>query len=239
MRSRSKRRASGTYVLEGRRSLDQALQLGVDPELVFVTASRAQDYDAVGDRVRIVGERRLAQISSLDTSDGVLGVAATSIARFEEVAKRDCILLPIGLQDPGNLGTLLRSALAFFASVGLVVGPGTVDPFSPKVVRATTGLISLAAIHETDNYTACLSELGQRGVMRVALVPRAGTRLLMAPLPRPFAILIGSEAHGIGADLLADCDGLVSIPHRAQIDSLNAGVAGSIALFSFAGLVGG
>jgi len=202
--------------------------------LVFASPDQVDRYQAVGDRLRVVPKRRLEQISSLDTSDGVIGVKSIVTDSLASVAERDCILVPIGLQDPGNLGTLLRSALAFFERVGLVVGPDTVDPFSPKVVRATTGLLGLVAIHETDDYGACLVELGERGVTGVALVPHAGVSLTDVAPAAPIALLIGSEAHGIPDELCSRCAWSVSIAQRSQVESLNAGVAGSIALFHLA-----
>jgi TrmH family RNA methyltransferase len=235
IRSRHERRASGTYVLEGRRSVDQAIELGVPIEALFVTEERIEWYDQFAYPLRRVSTRRLTQISSLTTCDGVLGIAPLTTCDFEELVSRSCILVPIGLQDPGNLGTLLRSALAFFDSVGLVLGPATADPFAPKVVRATTGLVGAVAIHEVREYEACLDKLGQAGVRRLALVPRAPEPMSLWPTSTPLALLVGSEAQGIEEGLLAHCDGALSIPQRAEVESLNAGVAGSIALFLCAG----
>lgn len=188
----------------------------------------------MGDQVRVVPERRLAQVSSLTNTDGVIGLAPLLLASFALLANQECILFPVGLQDPGNLGTLIRSALAFFSQVGLVVGPKTVDPFSPKVVRATTGLISLVAVCEVNDYEQSLGQLGVAGVSRLALLPHEQGNLAQARSVTPLALLVGSEAHGIGGALLELCDGVISIPQRTQVDSLNAGVAGSIALFQLA-----
>ena len=231
IRSRIQRRSTGTYVLEGRRSVDQAIDLAVEIELLYVTEDRAKSYQALGDRLRIVTEKRLTQISSLTSSDGVVGIAPMVMTAADELPSQDCILVPVGVQDPGNLGTLLRSALAFYQRVGLVVGPATVDPFSPKVVRATTGLISLVAVSEVEDYRSCLEALGRAGVTRLALVPQSLGSLPVDPPATPFALLVGSEAHGIDGDLVSGCDGVISIPQKSQVESLNAGVAGSIALF--------
>ncbi|WP_298211202.1 RNA methyltransferase [Ferrimicrobium sp.] len=234
LRSRAGRRASRTYVLEGRRSLDQAIEIGEAIGTVFVTEERLEEYLQLGDQIRVVPERRLAHVSSLTNTDGVIGLAPMQLASFALLAAQECILFPVGLQDPGNLGTLIRSALAFFSRVGLVVGPKTVDPFSPKVVRATTGLISLVAVSEVDSYEQSLLELGKAGVSRLALVPHEAGNLMELRSAAPVALLVGSEAHGIEEALLAHCDGVISIPQRTQVESLNAGVAGSIALFHLA-----
>lgn len=221
-------------MLEGRRSLDQAIALGEAIGTVFVTEARLENYRHLGDRVRVVPERRLAQVSSLTNTDGVIGLAPLRLASLALLANQECILFPVGLQDPGNLGTLIRSALAFFSQVGLLVGPKTVDPFSPKVVRATTGLISLVAVCEVDDYEQSLIELGETGVSRLALLPHEEGNLAHAPSLTPLALLVGSEAHGIEDALLEHCDGVISIPQRTQVESLNAGVAGSIALSQLA-----
>ncbi|MGC9155859.1 MAG: TrmH family RNA methyltransferase [Ferrimicrobium sp.] len=234
LRSRTERRASRTYVLEGRRSVDQAIDLGAAIELVFVTAERLENYLQLGDRLRVVPERRLAQISSLTNTDGVIGLAPMETTTLAVLATQECILFPVGLQDPGNLGTLIRSALAFYQRVGLVIGPRTVDPFSPKVVRATTGLISLVAVGEVEDYEQSLIELGDAGVNRLALVPHVEGNLGEVSSSVPLALLVGSEAHGVGDTLLDYCDGVISIPQHAHVESLNAGVAGSIALFQLA-----
>jgi RNA methyltransferase, TrmH family len=121
--------------------------------------------------------------------------------------------------DPGNVGTLLRSADAFAASVAL--SPGSADPTGPKALRASMGAVFRVPTCGFDDAPG----------RRMALVPRGGTPLPDVDLDSPVTFVLGAEREGLPSDVLARCDERVSIPQRGDAESLNVAMAGAIALY--------
>jgi TrmH family RNA methyltransferase len=142
------------------------------------------------------------------------------------------LLVLAGLQDPGNVGTLLRSAEAFAAG-GVLLLPGTASPWNPKALRASAGsAFRVPAI--TVSESEALSLLHEHGVPAVAAVARGGATVDTAPLNGPAALLIGNEGAGLSASLLAAASHRVTIPMPGAIESLNAAIAGSLLLYEAA-----
>jgi TrmH family RNA methyltransferase len=142
------------------------------------------------------------------------------------------LLAIAGVQDPGNLGTILRSAEAFGAG-GVILGEGTVSPFNPKVVRASAGSVFRVAAARV-KLAPAVERMRERGLRLIATSSHKGTRVDEAKLAGPLAIFIGSEGAGVPKELLAKMDEVVAIPHSPQVESLNAGVAASIVLYEAA-----
>jgi TrmH family RNA methyltransferase len=137
-----------------------------------------------------------------------------------------------GLQDPGNLGTIARSAEAFGVT-GLLLGERTVSPWNWKAVRASAGsLFRLPALKvELAN---ALREIKARGVRLLATSSHKGTAIAEVDLRGPVAFIVGSEGAGIPKDVLALADEVVAIPQSSRVESLNAGIAASILLYEAA-----
>ena len=241
---------SGDCAIEGLRILEEAIRSGLRFSAVFFRES-AQDR----------AERLLPQIGaqietlllpdklfdSLVPSESPQGVAA--LVRLKEFSLDDVmekerlragpIVVLAGLQDPGNLGTILRSAEAF-GSAGVVLGEGTVSPFNSKVVRASAGSVFRLPLVHTHGKSASskLEEVSEKlraqGVRLIATSSHKGTPLDQADLKGKTAIYFGNEGAGLPRDLMAKMDELISIPHTSQVESLNAGVAASIVLYEAA-----
>ena len=124
--------------------------------------------------------------------------------------------------DPGNVGTLLRSADAFGAGVAL--SAGCADPTSPKALRASMGSI----------FRVPLAGFGEGSGRRVALVPRGGTPLPELALDGEIVLVLGAEREGLPGDVLASCDERATIPQTGDAESLNVAMAGTIALYELA-----
>jgi TrmH family RNA methyltransferase len=153
----------------------------------------------------------------------------SSLSDLLERLQAGPLVVVVGLQDPGNLGTILRSAEAFGAA-GVLLGEGTVSPFNPKVVRGSAGSLFRLPIVRV-KLAEVLLELREKAVRLVATSSHKGIPLPKANLSAPIAILIGGEGAGVPRDLLAKADEVVAIPHTPQVESLNAGVAASIVLY--------
>lgn len=142
------------------------------------------------------------------------------------------IVVAAGLQDPGNVGTLMRSAEAFGAT-GVVLSEGTVSAFNPKVVRASAGSLFRLNVVRGELAAVCAA-MRERGVRLVATSSHKGVALPEADLRGPLALLIGNEGAGLGRDIISGMDVVVSIPQATPVESLNAGVAGSVILYEVA-----
>jgi TrmH family RNA methyltransferase len=137
-----------------------------------------------------------------------------------------------GVQDPGNLGTILRSAEAFGAG-GVLLGEGTVSPFNSKVIRASAGSVFRLPIAKA-KLNDVLDQLRAKEIRLIATSSHKSKPLPEANLSSHLAIFIGSEGAGLSRELLSRMDEVVEIPHSPNVESLNAGVAASIVLYEVA-----
>ena len=173
------------------------------------------------------GAEDVKRLSALTTPTGPVAVFPFLDVKTDELLEQqDRVLLLDGVQDPGNVGTAIRSAHAFDA--GVVLSRGTADLYNPKTVRATMGSIFHAPIARGVESVAFLKEARVAGYLILAAVPAGGERLRDVAAGK-VVLVIGTEGRGISEEVLAACDGTVSIPSRAA--SLNAGVAASILLY--------
>jgi TrmH family RNA methyltransferase len=236
--SRGEPTSDGYCALEGFRILEEAIRSGVRFRAVFFSESAAIRAEKLLSQLGAQVETLLLPdklFASVVPSDAPQGVAA--LARWKEYSIEDMLaksragplLAMAGVQDPGNLGTILRSAEAFGAG-GVVLGEGTVSPFNPKVVRASAGSIFRLPVARA-KLSDALGLMKEQGLRLVATVSHKGAPLDQAKLSGPLAIFIGSEGAGLPRDLIKEMDEVVAIPQAPQVESLNAGVAASIVLY--------
>jgi len=232
---------AGDCAIEGLRIVEEAIRSGLRLHAVFFSESaetRAERLlPQLGAHVEtVVLPDKL--FSSAVPSETPQGVAA--LVRYRQHSLQDVlgriqagpVVAVAGVQDPGNLGTILRSAEAFGAA-GVLLGEGTVSPFNPKVVRGSAGSIFRLPVVRVKLGDA-LTLLSEQEVRLVATSSHKGTPLPEAKLGGPIAVFIGGEGAGVPRDLLAKVDEIVAIPHTPQVESLNAGVAASIVLYEIA-----
>lgn len=232
------RRQTDAFVIEGVRLTEELLASGWPAEFGLYSSnlsSRGQELvqrlAAKGVAVEETTREVIQSLSDTETSQGLLVVA-----RMRELplpVSLDFVLVLDALRDPGNLGTLLRSAAAAGVQA-VLLAPGCVDPFSPKVVRSSMGAIFHLPLRSLgwDAISSLLKTPKQGGPLCVYLAEAAqGLPFWEADLRKPLAIIIGAEAAGPGAEARALADHAVHIPMRGKSESLNAAMAGSILLF--------
>jgi TrmH family RNA methyltransferase len=179
-----------------------------------------------------------ALFNSIVPSDAPQGVAAlvkvpaSSAAQILERSPSGPIVVAAGLQDPGNLGTIFRSAEAFGAA-GIFLTEGTVGPYNPKVLRGSAGSIFRLPFLQIAS-GELMALLRQRGVRLLATSSHKGTPLPDVSWTLPLAIFIGNEGAGVPRDLMHQMQESIVIPQAAPVESLNAGVAASIVLYEAA-----
>jgi RNA methyltransferase, TrmH family len=235
----------GFCAIEGIRIVEEAIRSGLRFQAVFFRESAQNLAERLLPQIGAHVETLLlpdslfnASVSS-DAPQGVAALVQVKQSSVEGVLERlqvGPLMVVIGLQDPGNLGTILRSSEAL-GSAGVVLAQGTVSPFNSKVVRASAGsafrlpIVIAKAAGETDKI---FKTMRAEGIRLIATSSHKGTPIDQTNLTGPAAILVGSEGAGLPRDLLAQVDELVKIPHAPQVESLNAGVAASIVLYEAA-----
>jgi TrmH family RNA methyltransferase len=234
-------RADGLALLEGPKLVAEAIGAGV--EIVEAAASpRGRERAAPlldtlegrGTRVRQVDEALLASFSPAETSQGVLALARRP--RFEEASLYvglPLVVVAVAIQNPGNLGALLRTAEAAGAS-GALLTTGCADPFSWKALRGAMGsafrLPHLTGLTLVD----ALRRLQARGLPLAATATSGGTPYDRADLSQPLGLLFGSEGAGLTSEVMAQADVILTVPLAPRVESLNVGVAAGILLFEAA-----
>jgi RNA methyltransferase, TrmH family len=228
------RRRERRFVIEGVRLLATALEAGVRPEpLLYAPDQLARSVAgrALLERLRALelgleaSERTVAAASDTVSPQGVVGALG-----WPEIAARKpgLVLLIDAVQDPGNLGTLLRSAEAVGVAEAVCL-PGSADPYAPKVVRAAMGahfFLPLRSASWDEIEPALL------GVDQIyAATAEASMPYYAADWRQPSALIVGNEASGVGEEGLARAGRQIAIPMLGRAESLNAGVAASIILF--------
>ncbi|MBV9027366.1 MAG: RNA methyltransferase [Candidatus Eremiobacteraeota bacterium] len=232
------RREQGRFAFEGETLLREAVSSGFPVEEIYATRETYESVPVVreletsGVPVFLIAGESAAKLSTLTSGAGLVSVAAVGLRAPEAVIGPASFTLVLAdLNDPANAGTLLRSADAFGCD-GVVCGDAGVDPFHPKVVRGSMGAIFRLPVALADPQS--LQRAARAAGMRLVGLSTEGDDMDRQEWGRPVGLVVGNERHGLGR-WAACCDGLLSIPMRKGVDSLSAGVAGSIALFCAVG----
>jgi len=239
--ARSELTPDGYCAIEGLRILEEAIRSGLRFRAVFFKESATPGAERLlsqlGDQVEtlVLPDKLFASVVPTEAPQGVAALARWKDFSLEEVLPKSQagpVLVVAGVQDPGNLGTILRSAEAFGAG-GAVLGEGTVSPFNPKVVRASAGSVFRFPLARA-KLSEAVERLKAHGLRLIATASHKGTPLDQAKLSGPIAIFIGGEGAGVPRDLIKAMNEVVAIPQAPQVDSLNVGVAASIVLYELA-----
>jgi TrmH family RNA methyltransferase len=231
----------GCFAIEGSKILEEAIRSSLKLKAVFCSASAENKGEKllpqIGANVEtlLLPDKLFATAVPSDTPQGVAALVRFKEFTGEEVMAKSAagpLLVISGVQDPGNLGTILRSAEAFGAG-GVLLGEGTVSPFNPRVVRGSAGSVFRLPFARV-KLDATVNALRTTGVRLLATSSHKGTPIAQANLTGNVAIFIGSEGAGLSRDVIAKIDELLAIPHSPKIESLNAGVAASIILYEIA-----
>ncbi|MCR4399744.1 MAG: RNA methyltransferase [Syntrophomonadaceae bacterium] len=229
------RREEGCFLLEGLRLVREALAAGAQVEAFFATADflaahpEAEEW-AAGVPAYLVGEPVMKSLSATESPPGILAICRCPRWELDRaVAPHSLLLVLDNVRDPGNAGTMLRTAWAAGVEAVLLT-TGTVDAFSPKVVRASMGAVLHLPLFERAG-EPLLAALGERGC-RFLVADARGQRLYsQADYQGLVAVVMGSEATGPGPFFARAGAERVRIPLRAGVDSLNAAVACGIILY--------
>lgn len=239
--SRGELTSSGECAVEGFRIVEEAIRSGLKCRAVFFSQSAepraARLLPQIGSHVEtlLLPDKLFASAVPSQTPQGVAALVHLKTFSLEDILDSSSLgplLVVAGVQDPGNLGTIIRSAEAFGAK-GVLLAEGTVNAYNNKVVRASAGSVFRMLLAKVE--MSLLTEtLRKRGLRLIATASHKGVPLPQADLSGKTAIFVGNEGVGIDKKLLGQMDELVMIPHSPRVESLNAGIAASIILYEAA-----
>lgn len=233
LRTKRGRREQGRFAVEGPTMLAEALAAGLRPQAVYATGQGLEmlpERAGLDDVLFRLPERAMTRLSDLETPPGIIAVFATALELPGDLlAGGKPIVVLAGVSDPGNAGTLLRSA-EIFGLGGAIFAAGSVEPHNPKVVRASMGAIFRLRLAVAE--PAALVEAASHHGYMVIAASRDGEPLPGFRFPPRALIAIGHERRGVAGGL-PRYDRAVSIPQSGLGESLNAAIAGSIILYAF------
>jgi TrmH family RNA methyltransferase len=230
--------ATGDCAVEGFRIIEEGVRSGLRFRALFVSdaaqSRTARLLPQIGAHVEtlLLPDKLFRDTVPSETPQGVAALVQVkkfSLANILDHETTGPLLVIAGVQDPGNLGTILRSAEAFSAK-GVLLGDGTVSPYNSKVVRASAGSVFRLMASKVALADA-ITQFRARGIRMLATSSHKGTPLPQANLGGQVAIFIGNEGAGLDKKLLSQMDELITIPHSPRVESLNAGVAASVVLY--------
>jgi TrmH family RNA methyltransferase len=241
--ARHGRRKMGKTVVEGVRAIGAMLDSGVSPDYVVVSA---RNLTTEGDEfLRELANRdltifecdtkRFAKLSDTVNSQGFLAVIKTDLKRIDDqaLAKARFILYLDGISDPGNVGTILRTAAAFAVDL-VAVSPTTVDFYNPKVIRASAGMVFRLTLLPVNDPKLFFERLSVAQIELLGSAPEATTTLETTTLAGKVCLAIGSEATGLSPIARQASRRLFRIKTVDTVESLNAAAAAAIAIYQIA-----
>lgn len=226
LKERKGRRETGCFMVEGRKMVEEAIASRFPVEAILADAARIGDFDLPGDiPLYTMPEHVLAAVCDTKTPQGIAAV----VRMVNSAELGDKLVAMDGVQDPGNVGTILRTLDAFDFD-GLLLLEGCADPWSVKTVRASMGAVFRRSVW-------CLQSAALPALLERSGLPLYGTALredtedVRAVSLDRCAIAIGSEGQGLSAEVLAMCQKTLKIPMSERCESLNAAIAAAVLLW--------
>lgn len=233
----------GRFLIEGISLVAEALDAGIRVDFILCTREAIQREKSgplwetashLGIPVFLVSEEKFQMAAVTDNPQGVLAVGYQPAWRRQDLADSGVFVALDRLQDPGNVGTIIRTANAAGAA-GVFLSPGSADLFNPKVLRAGMGsTFRLPAFNQVD-LVEVLAVMKGKGGLVVAADPRSDVIYYRTGLTkRPLLLVVGNEGRGVSPELLELADIRVKIPLQGGVESLNAAVAAALILYEVA-----
>lgn len=243
LHERSGRTAQGMFLAEGIRVLEEALRHERFPNTLFVDAGGLDEreheirlaFAKLGTQIRPLPSKQIAKLSTVDQPQGLIGCFSLPRLPLSSLKKPTRVLWCHTITDPGNMGTIFRSALAFGVTQVICSGKG-VDPHHDKVIRASAGAVfGLSLVDARDSEILAWCKSNRTQLLALAMQGKGWREVadvVMTPKKRPpLVIVVGNEAHGLPTLILDEATQIVRIEQDASVESLNAAVAASILLY--------
>jgi TrmH family RNA methyltransferase len=243
LRQRKYRHRQGRFLVEDVILLHMALEAGAQPLEVFYSESQLTEVDALAelDRLRrsgaelvAVSPRVMQTLVERETPQGLAATFALFEAAVQDLPLAGCELVVVvdRLQDPGNLGTLIRTADAVGAAAVVLIEP-CVDPFDPKTVRGTMGSLFNVPLARTSDVPGLFSDLGEKGLRLVGADAQRGKLWGAGLWAGGVALVMGNEARGLSRDVRPFMQAWARLPIAGKAESLNVAVAGGVFMYAW------
>lgn len=231
----------GACAVEGVHLVEEALRSRVEVTALVGSRSaeaRLAELEAAGNgRIRsyLVPDRVFRSLAQTETPQGIAALVRLPEHKLEDcLAERQALVaVLVGLQDPGNLGTILR-ALEAFGGAACLLTTNSVSPFNAKAVRASAGSLFRVPVFRRLALEEIFQRCGRHGLCTLGLAPHEGEDLTKTDLRGPAALFVGGEASGLPAEVVSKLDAVARIPLAAPVESLNAAMAATVALYEAA-----
>ncbi|MEQ8200221.1 MAG: RNA methyltransferase [Syntrophomonadaceae bacterium] len=230
LKVRKYREATGMFLVEGWRSVNEVLVRPELIEMIMVTADRGKEVDISmlpGDKTMELEPKLLKQVCATDNPQGIAAIVRKPSWSWGQVTAAGGLLIYLDrISDPGNLGSILRSCLALGVK-GVLMSPGCVDLYNLKVVRATMGaILNLPVLQDVGKEE--VAALREAGYAIACTDADGGQRYYDVDLKAPTLVILGSEGHGVGDELKELSGARINIPVEPAVDSLNVAAACAI-----------
>lgn len=227
VKSSRERREKGLYIVEGIKMFSEIPTEDIFE--VYVCESALEKYsDRLSGKYTVLSDHVFKSVSDTETPQGIMALVHMKSNTLESICASDnpFVLIIERLQDPGNMGTIIRSAEAAGAS-GIMLSQGCVDIYSPKVVRSTMGSLFRVPVFVSGDLKIDIDKLKKKGVT-VYGAHLNGDSMYNMNFTGPVAFLIGNEGKGLSEEIGEEADFLLKIPMKGEVESLNAAVSASI-----------
>ena len=220
-----------SYIVEGIKMVKEAINENQEIALIAIREDFKIDFDTKNIKTVTISNKIFNDISDVKTPQGILAVIKKKQNNQIET-NSDYILALDSLQDPGNMGTIIRTADS--ANINqIIINKTTVDPYSPKVIRSTMGAIYRTNIIEVEDLKATLKEMKLKGFQIITTDLKATQSIYDINYNNKTVVVIGNEANGVSQEILQTADKKVIIPMLGKTESLNASIAASIMIYEY------
>ena len=220
------RQSTGKFLLEGYKAIKEASDFGIKLEQVFVENSKIESYKFIQNNIIETNSAVLKKISTTESAPESVAIGVQKDYQIENIGNK--VVLLEDIKDAGNLGTIIRSSVAFGAD-GIVLYGDCIDLYNPKVVRAAVGnLWKVPVIHTTD---FAQLQVKFENYARIATLPRAKEYLKSFKRVEKMLLMFGSEANGLSDELIRFSTGGLKIEMNKEVESLNLATSVSVVLY--------
>ena len=226
------RNSEKKFLLEGYKAIKEAFDSGIIIEKIFVNKNKIQEYNFAKNILIETTEPVLKKLSTTETAPESVAIGIQKIYDFDVLKKAKKVVLLEEIKDLGNLGTILRTAVAFQAEAIVLYGDST-DIYNPKCVRASVGNLWKIPIFQIKDFNQLEQIFGN--FQRIATLPRSKNFLKNFDIKFPALIMFGSEAAGLSDELIKFSTNSVKIEMAETVESLNLAVSVSIILYELFG----
>ena len=217
------------FLLEGYKCTEEAFHAGLELEYVFVLKEKIDEYLYLGACLISTSNPVLKKISTTDSAPDAVAVARKKLYSVEDLKNAKKVVLLENIKDLGNLGTVLRSSVAFGADAVVLYGKECADLYNPKCVRSTVGNLWKIPVVYLDDFVVLRELFGN--FERIATLPRAKKYLKECKVKAPLLVMFGSEADGLSNELIEFSTKHVKIEMSDRVESLNLSVSCAVVLY--------